>query len=165
MAGPTAVPYMNSRRRPPPTGDEEASYRLKLGEMEESQSLSVAEANVLLHYIDEQRKRDGTMANNKDVFVKARDYVSLFARFKDHKTVEQIERETRLTQGIHHFERAQLGMTDEDICGRLLTGMIATLCCDTAEEARTLIPSLENKISDDDLQALLDNISKLRDFS
>ena len=40
-----------------------------------------------------------------------------------------------------------------------------TLCCDTAEEARTLIPSLEGKISDDDLQAVLDNISKLRDFS
>ena len=43
-----------------------------------------------------------------------------------------------------------------------LTG---TLCCDTAEEARTLIPSLEGKISDDGLQAVLDNISKLRDFS
>lgn len=41
----------------------------------------------------------------------------------------------------------------------------ATLCCDAAEEARTLIPSLEGKISDDELQAVLDEISKLRDFS
>lgn len=42
---------------------------------------------------------------------------------------------------------------------------IATLCCDTAEEARTLIPSLEGKIGDEELQAALDDISKLRDFT
>lgn len=78
--------------------------------MEDSQSLSVAETNVLLHYIDEQRKREGIETQNKDVYVKARDYVRIFARFNDHKTVEQIERETRLPAGIHHFERAQLGM-------------------------------------------------------
>lgn len=42
---------------------------------------------------------------------------------------------------------------------------IATLCCDTAEEARTLVPSLEGKIGDEDLQAALDDISKLRDFT
>lgn len=47
----------------------------------------------------------------------------------------------------------------------LTINLSGTLCCDTAEEARTLIPSLEGKISDDDLQAVLDNISKLRDFS
>lgn len=38
---------------------------------------------------------------------------------------------------------------------------IGTLCCDTVEEARTLIPSLEGKVSDDDLQQVLDDISKL----
>jgi DNA-directed RNA polymerase II subunit RPB4 len=42
---------------------------------------------------------------------------------------------------------------------------LATLCCDTAEEARTLIPSLEGKLDDDTLQTVLDEISKLRDFS
>jgi hypothetical protein len=39
-----------------------------------------------------------------------------------------------------------------------------SLCCDTAEEARTLIPSLEGKITDEDLQPVLDNIGKLRVF-
>ena len=45
-----------------------------------------------------------------------------------------------------------------------LTHEISTgsLCCDTAEEARTLIPSLEGKITDEDLQVVLDNIAKLR---
>ena len=48
---------------------------------------------------------------------------------------------------------------------RLTHGKITgSLCCDSAEEARTLIPSLEGKIADEDLQVVLDNISKLRVF-
>lgn len=39
---------------------------------------------------------------------------------------------------------------------------VATLCCETAEEAKTLIPTLTDKISDDDLQNLLDEITKMR---
>ena len=38
------------------------------------------------------------------------------------------------------------------------------MCCETAEEAKTLIPSIANKISDDELQHVLDDISKLRNF-
>ena len=41
---------------------------------------------------------------------------------------------------------------------------LGSLCCETAEEAKTLIPSLTNKISDQDLQELLDDITKLRNF-
>lgn len=39
---------------------------------------------------------------------------------------------------------------------------IGSLCCETAEEAKLLIPSLQDKISDEDLQDLLDNIMRLR---
>ena len=46
------------------------------------------------------------------------------------------------------FERSQLG----------------SLCCETSEEAKTLIPSLATKIGDVDLQELLDDITKLRNF-
>jgi len=41
---------------------------------------------------------------------------------------------------------------------------IGSLCCDSAEEAKTLIPSLHDKISDDDLQELLDEITKLMGY-
>ena len=41
---------------------------------------------------------------------------------------------------------------------------IGSLCCDTAEEAKTLIPSLQDKITDDDLQELLDQITKLMGY-
>lgn len=110
MAGPTALPHISSRRRPPPTGDEEAGNTLKLGEMDSCQALSVAETNVLLHALDASRRNEGRQPCTKDIYVKARDYVGLFARFKDRQTVEQIERETTVsTHGIHQFERAQLG--------------------------------------------------------
>ena len=39
---------------------------------------------------------------------------------------------------------------------------IGSLCCESPEEAKTLIPSLANKISDGDLQELLDEIMKMR---
>ena len=47
------------------------------------------------------------------------------------------------------------------LIGKLFIG---SLCCETSEEAKTLIPSLANKIGDVDLQELLDDITKLRNF-
>lgn len=41
----------------------------------------------------------------------------------------------------------------------------ATLCCETVDEARTLVPSLEGKVSDEDLLQVLKDITVLRDFS
>lgn len=39
---------------------------------------------------------------------------------------------------------------------------IGSLCCDSAEEAKTLIPSLSDKIEDEVLQDLLDQMAKLQ---
>lgn len=39
---------------------------------------------------------------------------------------------------------------------------IGSLCCDSAEEAKTLIPSLGSKIDDEVLQDLLDQMAKLQ---
>jgi DNA-directed RNA polymerase II subunit RPB4 len=39
---------------------------------------------------------------------------------------------------------------------------LGSLCCENADEAKTLIPSLADKIKDEDLQDLLDEISKLQ---
>lgn len=46
----------------------------------------------------------------------------------------------------------------------MIPGGEASLCCESAEEAKTLIPSLTNKINDVDLQEILDEITKLRTF-
>lgn len=62
---------------------------------------------------------------------------------------------------------AEEGLGREWVRGSKADGDECTgsLCCETAEEAKTLIPSLQNKISDVDLQDLLDEISKLRNFT
>ena len=39
---------------------------------------------------------------------------------------------------------------------------IGSLCCSEADEAKTLIPSLTDKISNDDLTELLEEIAKLQ---
>jgi DNA-directed RNA polymerase II subunit RPB4 len=72
----------------------------------------------------------------------------VFARFKSKVNIEAVERILLQHPELELFERSQLG----------------SLCCETAEEAKTLIPSLQNKISDVDLQELLDDITKLRNF-
>lgn len=82
------------------------------------------------------------------MLMKTTDYLDHFARFKRKENVEAVERLLSAHKELAKFERAQLG----------------SLCCDTAEEAKTLIPSLQDKIGDDDLQELLDEITKLMGY-
>ncbi|AMD22493.1 HHL277Wp [Eremothecium sinecaudum] len=71
-------------------------------------------------------------------------YLMNFSRFRDQETVTAV---TQLLQstGLHPFEIAQLG----------------SLACEDADEAKTLIPSLNNKISDEDLERILKELSNL----
>jgi hypothetical protein len=41
---------------------------------------------------------------------------------------------------------------------------VGSLACDSADEAKTLIPSLATKMGDDALQGMLDEMTKLRMF-
>lgn len=72
-----------------------------------------------------------------------------------------------MNEHVRRISRARGVSCAGKVYGRGLTCdfLIANLVCDTPEEARTLIPSLEGKISDDELETVLSNISKLRDFS
>jgi DNA-directed RNA polymerase II subunit RPB4 len=103
------------------------------------------------------------------------DYLDHFARFKRKENVEAVERLLSAHQELAKFERAQLGIYHlpytsaptrcyssprKHICS-LKPG---SLCCELAEEAKTLIPSLADKISDEDLQELLNEISKHRGY-
>jgi DNA-directed RNA polymerase II subunit RPB4 len=74
--------------------------------------LSVAECNELLTRLAEKTTRPTA---NSDVYLKTREYVSMFARFKDSKTVTQVDAITSNllgkgeAGGVTAFERAQLG--------------------------------------------------------
>lgn len=84
-----------------------------------------------------------TGGNNKDL-KNTMEYLTNFSRFRDQETVSAVIQLLK-SVGLHPFEVAQLG----------------TLACDTADEAKTLIPSLNNKISDDDLERILKELSNL----
>lgn len=98
-------------------------------------------------------------------------YLDHFARFTQKENVEAVERLLSAHKDLAKFERAQLGKprlprlfpnlslsaknTNSGMCQ-------GSLCCENADEAKTLIPSLAEKIKDEDLQDLLDEISKLQ---
>ena len=84
-----------------------------------------------------------TGGNNKDL-KNTMEYLTNFSRFRDQETVSAVIQLLRSTD-LHPFEIAQLG----------------SLACDTADEAKTLIPSLNAKISDDELERILKELSNL----
>ncbi|PBP26220.1 RNA polymerase Rpb4 family protein [Diplocarpon rosae] len=143
-----AQPAATSRSREPPQGDEEASSELKLGEFQDVDALTHSEAALVINALVMKRRVDKKNVNETELLMKTTDYLDHFARFKRKENVEAVERLLSAHKELAKFERAQLG----------------SLCCDTAEEAKTLIPSLTDKITDDELQALLDEITKLMGY-
>ncbi|KAK8150943.1 RNA polymerase B [Beauveria asiatica] len=128
-----------SRPKPPPPGNEEASATLNLGEFHNVDTLTLSEASLVLNALVAKRRNDRKNVNETD-------YLDHFARFTQKENVEAVERLLSTHKDLAKFERAQLG----------------SLCCETADEAKTLIPSLADKISDEDLKELLEEISKLQ---
>ncbi|MCJ1315460.1 RNA polymerase B [Xylographa vitiligo] len=150
-----------SRSREQPAGDEEATSDLKLGEFQNVPTLTLSEARVLINAVMDRRKQQRKVEET-ETLVKTLDYLDVFARFKQKENIEAVERMLVGHDELELFERSQLG----DLFLRLtLLDDGGSLCCETSEEAKTLIPSLANKISDIDLQELLDEISKLRNFT
>ncbi|KAM3546882.1 hypothetical protein ARSEF1564_000195 [Beauveria bassiana] len=160
-----------SRPKPPPPGNEEASATLNLGEFHNVDTLTLSEASLVLNALVAKRrndrknvneteyalsfsrsvfpfsfaKREGEMAE-RVMLNQTLSYLDHFARFTQKENVEAVERLLSTHKDLAKFERAQLG----------------SLCCETADEAKTLIPSLADKISDEDLKELLEEISKLQ---
>ncbi|KAL5347351.1 hypothetical protein ACLOAV_007662 [Pseudogymnoascus australis] len=136
------------RKRAPPQGDEEAGAELKLGEFQDVDALTHSEAALVINALVAKRKmdKDSRRVNDSEMLNKTLEYLDHFARFKRKENVEAVERLLSAHQELAKFERAQLG----------------NLCCELAEEAKTLVPSLADKISDDDLQDLLNEINKHR---
>ncbi|KAK7521823.1 HRDC-like protein [Phyllosticta citriasiana] len=140
--------FTQRRRRPKGegAGDEEAGQELKLGEFQNVTTLTLSEARLIIDAIVEHRKKHKIALNETETLTKMRAYLDVFSRFKDRDDCDSIDNLLRTRNDLAGFERSQLG----------------SLCCDNAEEAKTLIPSLVDKISDDDLQQLLLEINRVR---
>ncbi|ODV61522.1 DNA-directed RNA polymerase II subunit RPB4 ASCRUDRAFT_7743 [Ascoidea rubescens DSM 1968] len=83
--------------------------------------------------------------NANEILKKTLHYLSYFARFRDEQSCTAVDNllKNENHRFLHPFEIAQLG----------------SLSCDTAEEAKTLIPSLNDKVREEDLQSVLDQLN------
>lgn len=93
-------------------------------------------------------------ANSNEIIHKTLNYLTNFARFKNSSSTETVEKllndfSSSASEPLHPFELAQLG----------------NLECEDAEEAKSLIPSLANKVSDAKLQTLLTELRKYQTLS
>ncbi|KAG5980521.1 hypothetical protein E4U55_003936 [Claviceps digitariae] len=138
--------HRTSRPKPPPPGNEEATAILNLGEFQHVDTLTLSEASLVLNALVAKRRNDRKNINETEMLNQTLNYLDHFARFTQKENVEAVERLLSAHKDLAKFERAQLG----------------SLCCNDADEAKTLIPSLTDKIKDEDLQDLLDEISKLQ---
>lgn len=142
-----------ARTREAPGGDEEAGSELKLGEFQHIQTLSLSEARLLINVVMDKRKqqqmqKEGRVDEEKEYLAKVNDHLEIFARFKDRSKVEAVELLLAQEKDLEPFERSQLG----------------SLCCESADEAKTLIPSLVPKRTDEKLQDLIDEIARIRNI-
>lgn len=82
-----------------------------------------------------------------EVLKKTLDYLTVFSRFRDTDTLSAVENVLKAPENgnLHPFEIAQLG----------------SLACDDVDEAKTLIPSLVGKKTDEELQSILNQLSRL----
>ncbi|KAJ3416104.1 RNA polymerase B [Chytridiales sp. JEL 0842] len=140
---------MASRRRKE-VGNEDAAECRFGDEFQDVQCLLISEVRVLLEAAEDKKRKDGGVGGMSDIKQKTLDHCQRFSRFTNKQTVKEI-RQLYSHEQFHDFEVAQL----------------ANLCCETVEEAKSLIQSLSKRfdnIEDAKLQDLLDQMSSLRRY-
>jgi len=121
--------------------EEEDASQLKLGrEFSNAACLLISEVKMLLEA--RHRAPPDTQVYNKTV-----DYVKTFTRFPSTEATAAARQLMRRTLDLSQFETAQVG----------------NLCPQTADEAKSCIPSLA-KVDDEVLQPVLDELQTLRKF-
>jgi len=133
--------------------DEEDVCELKFTkEFQNERTLLHAEVARLLE--DRKKQNDAAEDNGEgnevelgDVFLKTLSYCQRFGRYKSQESVKAV-REIFKAKNFHNYEIAQL----------------CNLCPETFEEAISLIPSLDGRFEDDELQEILDDIASKKNM-
>lgn len=96
---------------------------------------------------DDQLAKLSTAPGANEILRKTLDHLSMFSRFKDVETCTAVETLLKSEENsvLHPFEIAQLG----------------SLSCEDIDEATTLIPSLNDKKDQIDLQRILNELNRL----
>ncbi|KAL8187547.1 UNVERIFIED_CONTAM: DNA-directed RNA polymerase II subunit rpb4 [Gekko kuhli] len=127
--------------------EEDASQLVFPKEFETAETLLNSEVHMLLEHRKQQNESAEDEQELSEVFMKTLNYTARFSRFKNRETIASV-RSLLLQKKLHKFELACL----------------ANLCPETAEEAKALIPSLEGRFEDEELQQILDDIQTKRSF-
>ncbi|VDD89020.1 unnamed protein product [Enterobius vermicularis] len=127
--------------------DEDATELKFPKEFEQADTLLTSEVFLLLEHRRQQSEQKEEIDEMSDVFVKTLNYSRRMARYKSRETIRAV-RTLLANKPLHKFEVAQ----------------IANLCPESAEEAKALIPSLENKMEDDELDELLKDLHSKKTF-
>ncbi|QBM89521.1 DNA-directed RNA polymerase II subunit RPB4 [Metschnikowia aff. pulcherrima] len=150
------------------SGDEEQLIALNLSEARlliraalKERKLKTEKSQTFDDDEEEENEREDEIANielagpnSNEIVHKTLNYLSTFSRFKNPSSTETVEKLLNDFGGhalepLHPFELAQLG----------------NLECEDAEEAKSLIPSLTNKVSDVQLKTLLTELRKYHTLS
>ncbi|KAF2847619.1 hypothetical protein T440DRAFT_520747 [Plenodomus tracheiphilus IPT5] len=150
------APRLVSRPKPPVQQEEEMGTEIRLGDFEDVHALSVSEARAVVTAVHEARKKKDPennplrdrIYNDQQTITHFLDYLENFSRFKEEESLHSIAALFDTHPELSTVEKAMLG----------------TLTPETAEEATYLIPSLATKMHADDLQPILDELNKLREF-
>ncbi|KAF2105398.1 HRDC-like protein [Lophiotrema nucula] len=149
------APKQVSRPKPPVQQEEELGAEPKLGDFEDVHALSVSEARAVITAVHAARKKKeasnplgGERIHNDSLAItQFVDYLETFSRYKQNENLHALSGIMESFPDLSSVEKALLG----------------SLNCDTADEAKTLVPSLANKMADEDLQRMLDDMAKLSD--
>ncbi|CAD5210442.1 unnamed protein product [Bursaphelenchus okinawaensis] len=111
-------------------------------------ALMISEVFLLLDHRRKQSEEKEEIEDMSEAFLQTLNYARRFSKFKSRETIRAVRVIFTGRNQLHKFEVAQL----------------ANLCPETAEEAKALIPSLENKMEDDELEDLLKSLTTKKTF-
>jgi DNA-directed RNA polymerase II subunit RPB4 len=141
-----------SREAPSATNDLEAGQILKLGEYTDEYTLNTSEARIILRKTLDTRRARGLNMEETETLAKTRDYLEIFAVFKELAEAQQVEGIINsYGKNLERFEKSQLG----------------SLVPADAEEAQSVIPSIQTKVSEgkitvDELNDLCADLQKVK---
>ncbi|CAH1723841.1 DNA-directed RNA polymerase II subunit Rpb4-like [Aphis gossypii] len=121
--------------------DEDAALLQFPKEFENAETLLISEVNMLLKFRKNQNESAEEEQEFSEVFNKTLTYTEQCSKFKNKETIVAV-RNLLASKKLHKFELASIG----------------NLCPQLADEAKSLIPSLEDRFDDDELQQILDDI-------
>ncbi|KAJ7250501.1 HRDC-like protein [Mycena haematopus] len=148
---------MATKFRHRPQNEEEDAAALKLGvEFNNAGCLLISEVKYLL----ENRDKD---APDTKVYNKTLEYVKTFTKFNTTDSASAVRECVYSLTGPIHDADLKSTLRREPALTQFETAQIANLCPATADEAKSVIPSLV-KIDDDRLEALLRDIQTMRKY-